>query len=255
MTLGYLMAPRVGAHHTPKETEARIQSAQDMGFSEFYEMPPGAPIGAPPLHQISLEHAQSLCVLPKHNAFPALKIVTIDGERQHTDTPNDMPRAVPAQTVQQVICNAHERRPTLSVSWLNKASLAQHWAAHVTACTHKAQRVQPENWKIARTIITCNDPTRASRAVFDPHSPCRAYYAKVAKSAGVDVDALMKDCVIHGTLAHVLHELQTLKETCGPYGTLTLVDHAWPDHEMARLSMAALATALARTPKRSWASR
>lgn len=255
MTLGYLMAPTTDVHSVSNERNARTEHARTLGFSEFYQIPQDVSFELANQQNASLEHALSLCVLPKCKASPALKLVTIDGKRQPRQPAAKMAQAIPAQTVHQVISNAHENLPTLSVSWLNPTALAQHWAAHVTACTHKGRRVQPEHWRIARTIIVSDDPTKTSAAVFGSQSPCRAYYGKVARSAGLEVEALMKECVIHGTLAEVLADLQILKETCGPFGTLTLVDHAWPDHEMARLSMASLATALCPTQKRSWASR
>ena len=256
MTLGYLMAPRIGAQQTPKEIKERIDFARNIGFSEFYRTSQDGPFEKPLQQEVCLERAQSLSVQPELTTAPSLKVVTVDGKRQHSqERADNIATAIPTETVQQVVTNAHQQLPTLSVSWLDKTTLAQHWAAHVTTCTHKGQRVQPENWKIARTIIACDDPARAEAAVFAAQSPCRAYYAKAGRSAGWDVETLMRACVIHGTLDHVLDELQILKETCGPFGTLTLVDHAWPDQEMAQHSIAALGSALVPPPKRSWALR
>ena len=256
MTLGYLMAPRVGTQQTPNEVKERLDFARNLGFSEFYRISQDGPFEEPQQQEVCLERAQSLCVQPEFTTAPLLKVVTVDGKRQHSQEQADnIATAIPTETVQQVISNAHQQLPTLSVSWLDRTTLAQHWAAHVTACTHKGQRAQPENWKIARTIIACDDPARAEAAVFAAQSPCRAYYTKAARSVGLDVEAMMNACVIHGTLDRVLDELQILKETCGPFGTLTLVDHAWPDQEMAQHSIAALGSALVPPPKRSWALR
>jgi alkanesulfonate monooxygenase SsuD/methylene tetrahydromethanopterin reductase-like flavin-dependent oxidoreductase (luciferase family) len=156
----------------------------------------------------------------------------------------------------QVIANANDRRGTLSVSWLNTTELAKHWAAHVSGSTHAGLRAREEDWRVARTIFICDDAARAEAIVKAEDSPCRAYYSEIAQenAAHGDVDTLLDDCVLFGTLQTVLDRLTDIAAASGPFGTLTLVDHAWADTELAKQSMGSLAAATAPIMQRNRAT-
>lgn len=248
MNLGYLMIPQNVGSGTSGRGIGRATLARNLGFSEFYavehrnRIPCSCALNALP------ENADFLRTMAEAPEKPALQVAALNGERQSPrDLVTEDNRACPSATLEHVSANARQRKATLSVSWMNKIELAQHWGAQVVGSTHAGVRARPDDWRIARTILVSNDPARAKAAVESQSSPCRAYYSKIAGSgaSSKDVDELMKGCVLFGTLRTVLEELHDISATSAPFGTLTLVDHAWPDVELADQSLAALAASLA----------
>lgn len=248
MKLGYMMVPqqRPLLQQTPQICRAEFAHAQ--GFSEFYatKQPDHSLISK--AHSDSPEQSILLYVLPDLPQQPIPQVIAIDGERQ---TPQDQSAlfslAVPSKTAEQVRANIIQCRASLSVSWLSKTELAQHWSANVKGSTHAGLRTRAEDWRVARTIFVCDDSARAEAAVKSSDSPCRAYYRKLAKVGAddADIDALIDACVLYGTLGTVLDAIQDIAAASGPFGTLTLVDHAWSDTELAEQSIASLACAIA----------
>lgn len=254
MKLGYLMMPPDCVDGVPTRNAGRAKMARTFGVSEFYAVAPQDHSKVIPPLSNSPEHANALRTLPELPEHRMPQVVAIDGKRQaDCDTGAALNLTRPAVTPEQVAANARRRRATLSVSWLNTSDLARHWAAHVSGSTHAGFRARPEEWRIARTIMICGDVARAEAAIKSEDSPCRAYYRKVAQP-GTDLDALMDDCVLYGSLDTVLDGLRDILATTGPFGTLTLVDHAWPDEALAQQSLAALTSALAPINLRSRAA-
>ncbi|MEP5009980.1 hypothetical protein, partial [Roseobacter sp.] len=254
MNLGYLMIPRQCSGDAPTRDFGRLELARDLGFSEFYAVKQADQATGSYGLNATPEHADALRTLPELPGAPVPQIVSINGDRQSLgETPSPLNLARPSLTPEQVAINARARQTTLSVSWLNKTELARHWAAHVSGSTHAGLRARPESWRVARTIVVCADAARAEYAVKSEDSPCRAYYAKMAAPGAdrVTVDALIDDCVLYGTLQSVLDQLQDISTASGPFGTLTLVDHAWPDSELATESLVALASAIAPVMRRN----
>jgi len=245
MKLGYLMIPHASNTGGNKPDAGRAEMAQALGISEFYSVEPqdqtlgSCAIGAYP------EHASALRTHPDYCEKPLPQIVAVNGELQSISHASDAPNLThPAATPQQVAANASARKTSMSVSWLTTADLARHWAAHVSGSTHAGLRARPEDWHIARTIMVCDDAARAQAAVKSDDSPCRAYYSRMI-TPGMDIEAVLDACVLYGSLETVLDDLQDILATTGPFGTLTFVDHAWPDQGMAQQSLAALTLALA----------
>ena len=252
MKLGYMMVPRIGCSADKKEVERRTESASKLGISEFYCAAQEGYSDDSFAPDFSLEHADSLRILTNFPARQQPRLVAVNGKHhRREDRISTWNMAIPCKSPEQVRANVQVRQASLSVSWLNKTELAQHWNAHVTSSTHAGLRVRPEDWRIARTIVVSQDAAYAEAAVKDQHSPCRVYYDKIARSQGTDVETLLEACVIYGTLNNVLDALVDLKESCGPFGTLCLVDHAWPDPQMALYSMTSLVSAFAPTLHRS----
>jgi len=225
-----------------------LEFARDLGFSEFYAAEPQVDPFAPGALKGLPEHAPMLRTLPDVPLRPTPQVVAVDGEWQLQENTESLENlASPSVTPEQVAANARARRATLSVSWLNKSDLALHWAAQVTGSTHAGVRARPDNWRIARTIMVCEDEARAEAAVMSDDSPCRSYYSKMTglDASSAEVDALIADCVLYGSLQTVLDGVHDIAATATPFGTLTLVDHVWPDADLARQSMASLASALA----------
>ena len=251
MNLGYLMIPRTSTNGAPLRDTGRAEMARTLGMSEFYAIAPKDPAEDTQTCTTSPEHANALCTLPELPEHPMPKVVAIDGKRQsacETGAANNL--AVPSVTPEQVTTNVLLHQATFSVSWLNKSDLARHWAAHVSGSTHAGLRARPEAWRVARTILVCNDTARAEAAVKSEDGPCRAYYRKMAEP-GTDLDSLLDDCVLYGSLDTVQDRLREILDATGPFGTLTLVDHAWHDENLAQQSLVSLTSALAPMKLRS----
>ena len=248
MKLGYLNIPKQGSAGGSMQNTNRAHVIRSLGFTEFYGNVNLDTANRAGTFCNDPEQAAVLHVLPDlpKPAYP--RIISSDEEGLHFETPFAAGRnAAPCPTTEQVIENIQQSCASLSVSWLAKENLARHWAAHVKGCTYAGKRACPTDWHVARTILICDDPARAEVAVKANDSPCRAYYSKVAQVPpnSPQVDAMMDACVLHGTVQTVLNELDKIVASSGPFGTLTLVDHEWPDEALAITSMAALANAYA----------
>jgi hypothetical protein len=248
MKLGYLNIPKQGFAGGSMQNTYRAHITRSLGFPEFYGDVNLDNSNCPGTFCNDPEQAAVLRVLPDlpKPAYP--RIIASDELVQPLDTSCPTGRiAAPCPTTEQVMANIQKSCASLSVSWLTKENLARHWAAHVKGCTYAGKRACPTDWHVARTILICDDPARAEAAVKAKDSPCRAYYSKVAQAApnSPQVDAMMDACVLHGTLQTVLDELDDIAATSGPFGTLTLVDHEWPNEALAITSLAALANAYA----------
>ncbi|MEP5729962.1 MAG: hypothetical protein ABJL67_11405 [Sulfitobacter sp.] len=245
MKLGYMMIPGPAVGQDWNCNRGRAELARDLGFSEFYSADQdGHPFGV----DGAPEHADHLNVLTDLPVRPMPKVIAIEGKRQRISDSAAAGHIVrPSVTAQQVVSHAREQKASLSVSWLNKTELAKHWAAHVTGSTHAGLIARPEDWRVARTILVCEDAARAEAAVKSDDSPCRDYYRRMAKpgATSADIDGLIESSVLYGPLQSVLDQLMDISSASGPFGTLALVDHAWQDDVLAQQSLASLVSAIA----------
>ncbi|CUH68053.1 hypothetical protein TG4357_03364 [Thalassovita gelatinovora] len=250
MKLGYLNIPAEavaacgGRGAAP--SHGRAQLARALGFSEFYTAAPYLKPGCALPPELRPEQEPFLRILPDVPARSMPRLIAQNGEiRTFAQLPTN-PLAAPVRTACDVRAQSFQGHAPLSVSWLDTDTLARHWAAHVTGCTHAARRARPDDWRVARTVIVSNDPARAEAAAKDPDSPCRAYYRSHAPAGADDasIDALIDGCVLYGTPVSVLDRLQDITEVSAAFGTLTLVDHHWPDRALARQSMTLFAGAV-----------
>lgn len=248
MKLGYMMIARQPTARDQTAGTDRAQFATEQGFSEFYA-PRQQDFTHTPIGRTNCpEKSELLRILPDLPKHPIPHVIAVDGERQLTCGPDTLRSlAVPSETVEQIKSNVLQGHSSLSVSWLSNTQLARHWAGQVTASTHAGLRARNEDWRVARTIYICDDPAKAEAAVKSDESPCRAYYTERADAgaSSAQIDALIDDCVLYGTLQSVLASLCDIAECSGPFGTLTLVDHEWPDAQLAQRSMALLASEIA----------
>lgn len=248
MKLGYMNVRPKGIVSDQTRCTGRAIFARDLGFSEFYGVTDRKNHDCPNALCNNPEQADILRVLSDLPMSPTPRIVYAGDQRRPLGPRlSPQPLTVPAHAAAQVKANAYQNHSSLSASWLTKEQLARHWAAHVTGSTHAGLRARPQDWRVARTIIICDDPARAEAAVKSGDSPCRDYYSKITKTDpnSAQVDRLIDACVLHGTLQSVLDELQEIVALSGPFGTLALVDHAWADEELAANSLASLASAVA----------
>lgn len=246
MQLGYLMNQQPSM---PARETRRLKLAYELGFSEFYSVMPAD-------QNSRYTGPEQADLLQRSTDLPEMQvpqIVAINGEVQAPkQITSQASSARPSVTPEQIATNARNQELSLSVSWLNQTDLARHWAAHVAGSTHSGQRARPENWSVARTVLICDNPAHARAAVRAKDGPCYSYYSKLAKP-GSDVDAMMDDWVLYGTIEMVLSQLDALVTAAGPFGGLTVVDHGWADQEMAENSLSALASAFAPAVRRSCA--
>ena len=245
MKLGYLNIPPKARTCGSTHGSPRASLAHRVGFTDFYSNAAQRGAAANSAFCDSPEHADMLNKFPDFPKPPQPQIVEADQSASNPSPTAHM--VVPTQTAAQVRANIQQSNATLSVSWLGEDQLSRHWAAHVQASTHARKRACPSDWHVARTIVICDDPQRAEAAVKSPDSPCRAYYAQMAQAgaSAAEVDALLDACVLWGNLNTVLDALDDLVVSSGPFGTLTLVDHAWPDDTLATDTIATLASAFA----------
>lgn len=271
MKLGYLYVPPVRTDwpqarmqaqtqaHTkgPAQTENRAALARALGFSEFYAAAPelaetaqhSSATRAQTGNTSGLEQQPLLRILPDLSVQSLPQLIAVDGvARPHSaHAPGQL--AAPVDCVRDVQAQSFRGRAPLSVSWLDTDTLARHWAAHVTGCTHAARCARRQDWRVARTVIVNDDPARAEAAAKDANSPCRAYYRKTLAPGADDaaIDAHIDACVLYGTAPKVMAQLAEMAEASATFGTLTFVDHAWPDAAMACRSMTLFAGAALQT--------
>ncbi|MGY3439931.1 hypothetical protein [Marinovum sp. KMM 9879] len=271
MKLGYLYIPpvrtdwsqaRMQAHtKTATHAENRAALARALGFSEFYAAAPELAETAQPSSAVGiqtgpqtgptsgLEHQPLLRILPDLSVQTLPQLIAVDGVARPHSAHAPGPLAAPVESVSDVQAQSFRGRAPLSVSWLDTDTLARHWAAHVTGCTHAARCARRQDWRVARTVIVNEDAARAEAAAKDANSPCRAYYRKSLAPGADDaaIDARIDACVLYGTAAKVMAQLAELAEASATFGTLTFVDHAWPDAAMACRSMTLFAGAVLHT--------
>ncbi|MBT0957239.1 hypothetical protein IV417_07575 [Alphaproteobacteria bacterium KMM 3653] len=220
--------------------------AKRLGFCEFYAPAPTTQPGTQAAWSQSPEQAELLSVLPDFPEPPSPRIVCDQGvERPGAPVTEPIAQAAPSQTAAEIRRNAGRGLPQFSPSWLTRSELAEHWAAHVAGSTNAGLRARPEDWRVARTVLICEDPARAEAAIKSGSSPCRAYYKRIL-GAGADdaaIDRLIDASAIYGTLPRVLEALKNLASTSAPFGTLTVLDHNWADAALGRNSLMSLANA------------
>ena len=125
---------------------------------------------------------------------------------------------------------------SLTPSWLPLREVARHWPAIVAGATSTLRRTRPSFWHLARTIVIHDDPAVLNRYVYGPQSPIRAYYSRLAASGLIDqdIDEVLKQVVIAGSVAQVAENILALREAVGNIGTLHFVSHAGCDTAMTR---------------------
>ncbi|WP_323764824.1 hypothetical protein [Marinovum sp.] len=240
MKLGYLSIPPAAGSGRPAggyAADNRARLAEALGFSEFYAA--RCDTGSGPL---VLEDQPLLHILPDTPArrLPHLVVVGDDSPRRTG------PLAAPTACADAVRAGSARGHAPFSVSWLDSDMLARHWAAHVTGCTHSGRCARAQDWRVARTVIVDPDAARAEALAKAPGSPCRDYYRKTLPAGACDtaLEALIDACVLFGSPGDVMARIAALTEVSASFGTLTLIDHAWPDAARARRSMMLFAEAM-----------
>jgi alkanesulfonate monooxygenase SsuD/methylene tetrahydromethanopterin reductase-like flavin-dependent oxidoreductase (luciferase family) len=140
-------------------------------------------------------------------------------------------------------------------------SVASHWSAYHEACRAAGRPARGENWRLSRIVLVAPSDAEAEDRCFDPGAAVR-YYCTYMRSAlalarrlimikprpdmpdeECTPEAIMNECVIHGSPRTVLDKLVALRERVGPFGTLLQIGLDWsgPNEAWERAGMQLLA--------------
>ncbi|MGA7971380.1 MAG: LLM class flavin-dependent oxidoreductase [Pseudolabrys sp.] len=147
----------------------------------------------------------------------------------------------------------------ISANFLMPAWVKSHWPKYVEGCERVGRKVDPANWRVARSIFVADDEKTAKAYATDPNGPYRYYYSQLftkLKRGGrielfkthrdqpddeVTLDTVCDALITYGTPDKVADELLKYRETVGDFGTLLYAGKDWTDRELGRRSMVLLA--------------
>ena len=147
----------------------------------------------------------------------------------------------------------------ISANFLMPAWVKSHWPKYVEGCERVGRKVDPANWRVARSIFVADDEKTAKAYATDPNGPYRYYYSQLftkLKRGGrielfkthrdqpddeVTLDNVCDALITYGTPDKVADELLKYRETVGDFGTLLYAGKDWTDRELGRRSMVLLA--------------
>ena len=139
--------------------------------------------------------------------------------------------------------------------------VAIHWQAYSEARRAAGKPPRSEDWRVSRLVIVAPTDAEAQERVYGERASNRYYctYMRTALAAAKRLfmikprpemtddectpDAIMKECVIHGSPRTVLDKLVALRERVGPFGTLLQIGLDWggPNEAWERDGMRLLA--------------
>ncbi len=149
----------------------------------------------------------------------------------------------------------------LSANIIPTYSVATHWKVYREACEAAGIPARGENWRVARNIMVASSDAEAEDRVFaqtGSNTYFFTYMREVLNSVGMlillkpqadmpddeaTVEAITKECVIHGSPRTVLDKLVAFRDTVGPFGGLLMTGLDWSgkNREWERESMRLLA--------------
>ena len=133
----------------------------------------------------------------------------------------------------------------ISANIIPTYSIASHWETYRQACEEQGKPVRGENWRVARNVMVAPTDTEAHERVFGATGSNRYFFTYIRDVlARVNVlgilkprpdmpdeeataEAILTECVIHGSPATVLDKLVALREHVGPFGTLLMTGLDW----------------------------
>jgi len=149
----------------------------------------------------------------------------------------------------------------ISSNVIPRLSLASHWETYRSACAAARRAASGGDWRIARNVIVAATDAEAEARLHAPEGSSRYYFTymrEALKRAGrlaylkprpdmtdaeTTVEAIMEECVIHGSPHTVEAKLLAFREQVGPFGTLLMtgVDWSGPNGAWERETMHRLA--------------
>ncbi len=151
----------------------------------------------------------------------------------------------------------------LSANFLLAKWLKTHWQNYCEGKAKAAQKADPKDWRVARTIFVADDDeVAAAYGRYDENSPYRHYYrqmrAKMQRTGRLFVfkshreqpdeeithDFILDELVIHGSVNKVVNQILALREQIGDFGEIVYAGMDWVDPALAKRSMQLMAEAV-----------
>jgi alkanesulfonate monooxygenase SsuD/methylene tetrahydromethanopterin reductase-like flavin-dependent oxidoreductase (luciferase family) len=140
-------------------------------------------------------------------------------------------------------------------------AVANHWQAYSEARRQSGKPARSEDWRVSRNIIVAPSDSAAEDRVYGAATSNRYYctYMRTALATAKRLftikprpdmpdeectpDAIIKECVVHGSPRTVLDRLVALRDRVGPFGTLLQIGLDWsgPNESWERDGMRLLA--------------
>ena len=140
-------------------------------------------------------------------------------------------------------------------------AVATHWQAYGEARHQAGKRARSEDWRVSRLVIVAATDAEAEERVYAERASNRHYCTYMRKAIAAanrlsmikprpemtdeecTPEAIIKECVIHGSPRTVLDKLVALRERVGPFGTLLQIGLDWggPNEAWERDGMRLLA--------------
>lgn len=143
----------------------------------------------------------------------------------------------------------------ISANFLLPQWVASHWPKYAEGCERAGRKADPANWRVAKSVLVCDDLATAKRYATDPDSPYRFYYSQLLTKMRkhnrlelfkthrdqpddeVTLDGVCEKLIIWGTPDKVTDEILAFRDTVGDFGTLLYAGKDWADPALARRSM------------------
>ena len=137
--------------------------------------------------------------------------------------------------------------------------IATHWPLYAKGCGAAGRPADPQDWRVARSVLVTDNDAQARDYLARPGSGIRFYFrylcdqlsaagqSRVFKTdptlpdAALTDDYLLENMVIAGSPETVARQLSRLRHDLGPFGTLLVAAHEWDDAGLWRRSMELLA--------------
>jgi alkanesulfonate monooxygenase SsuD/methylene tetrahydromethanopterin reductase-like flavin-dependent oxidoreductase (luciferase family) len=149
----------------------------------------------------------------------------------------------------------------ISANIIPTYSIASHWETYSTACAELGRPARGESWRVARNVMVAPSDAEAHERVFGAGGSNRYFFTYIRDVlARVNVlgilkprpdmtdeeataEAILTECVIHGSPRTVLDKLVAFRERVGPFGTLLMTGLDWsrPNEAYEREAMRLLA--------------
>lgn len=148
----------------------------------------------------------------------------------------------------------------ISASFLLPQWVKTHWPKYVEGCQAAGRAVEPQRWRVAKSIFVADDEATALRYGKSPEGPYHFYFRQMLRKlvgfggrsnlfkespeqpdAQITPDAVTDRLVIAGTVDSVVEQLLAFREEVGEFGTLLYACHDWLDPQLGRRSMQLMA--------------
>ena len=147
----------------------------------------------------------------------------------------------------------------LSAHFVPTRVVKSHWPKYVEGCVSAGRKVDPSNWRVAKSIFVADDLAIARRYATGPDGPYHAYYwavltkligngrASIFKAdpslpdSAVTTETVVDQSVIWGTPDKVADEILAYQDQIGEFGTLLYAGHDWADRDLAIRSVRLMA--------------